>query len=265
MSTSNSIPSWIQNRILSFFNRAQNINDILDGTIQDDPSNGPGNTMGQTLAARILRERNNLPWQRFTTFQQLDDIRGVGTGTIQDLVYSFGTTADEAFKQAMYSTGTIYPVNWPLEYFRYEIADQAAFNALATNEQNLRTFIVDKVSTESQNNNVQAASIAAMTGEVTSAYIDSFSNSTPEAGYAFALWFYRFDADNWFSWERIQERTLAYFDYHQGGATWQMDFYLFKGFVNRGIVPPGISAKDLPVTVNWAEQTVSFWISALYD
>ena len=44
-----------------------------------------------------------------------------------------------------------------------------------------------------------------------------------------------------------------------------MDLHFFKGFRNRGIISPGISPADLPVVINWAEQTITFWVSALYD
>ena len=100
---------------MGFFNWARNVEMVLDGTIQDNPADGPGTTLGRTLAARILRERNLLPNRRFTDFDQIDQIKGVGPGTIQDLVYSFGTSADEAFRKAMYERGTIYEENWPLE------------------------------------------------------------------------------------------------------------------------------------------------------
>jgi hypothetical protein len=206
-----------------------------------------------------------LPFRRFTDLQQLDDIRGVGAGTLQDLVYSFGTTAAAYFKREMYASGTIYETNWPLEYFRYELPDAAAFNALANDVTALRTFVIDKVQTESTAKGLPSSATNQMVQELQSAYPDYYSNGSYEAAYALALWFYRFDADNWFSWARIQEQTTAYFDYHMGGNPWQMDLYLFKGFVNRGLVPPGISAKDLPIVVNRAEQSVTFWISALYD
>lgn len=56
---------------------------VLDGTIQDDPADGAGRTMGPVLAARILREKAKLPRRRFTDFEQLDNIKGVGEGTIR--------------------------------------------------------------------------------------------------------------------------------------------------------------------------------------
>ena len=259
------IPLWIQNRIVGFFNWARNVNMLLDGSIVDDPSDGPGTTMGPTLAARILRERNLLPNRRFTDLQQIDQIKGVGPGTIQDLVYSFGISADEAFKASMYESGTIHVENWPLEYFRFTVEDQQTFQNLAQDNAQLRAFILDKVAGVCAARDVSAGNTQAMLDTLANAYIDDFSNSTQAAGYALALWFYRFDADNWFSWEQIQIQTLAYFSHNSNTYPWMMDLHFFKGFENKGIISPGICPKDLPVVVNWAEQSLNFWISALYD
>ena len=259
------IPLWIQNRIIGFFNWARNVDMILDGTIQDDPSDGPGRTIGRSLAARILRERNLLPNRRFSDLEQIDAIHGVGPGTMQDLVYSFGQSADETFRNAMYDNSVIYVENWPLEFFRYEIEDQETFSQIAQDQEQLRQFIIDKVELVADERGVDSNDKAAMLTDLDSAYIDLYSNSTPIAAYALALWFYDFDADNWFSWERIQEQTIAYFDHNSNTYPWFMELHLFKGFTDRGIIQPGIVPDALPVVTNWAEQSITFWVSALYD
>lgn len=263
--SANDIPTWVKNRILGFFNRARRVSDIVNGTIQDDPADGPGNTMGPTLAARILREKNNLPRRRFTDFDQLDSIQGVGPGTLKDLAYSFGVSADEAFQKSMYESGTIYEGNWPLEYFRYTLDSQKEFNELANDREQLRAFIVEKVEAVCRECGVAADKTKEMVEALKAAYIDDYHNSSPTAGYALALWFYEFDADNWFSWEGIQEQTIGYFEHNMNSYPWFMELHFFKGFRNLGILSPGICPEDLPVVVNHAEQAVTFWISALYD
>ncbi|PHN04873.1 hypothetical protein [Flavilitoribacter nigricans] len=259
------IPLWIQNRIIGFFNRARNVDMILDGTIRDDPADGPGKTMGRTLAARILRVRNELPRRRFSDLAEIDRIAGVGTGTLQDLVYSFGVSAAEAFRGSMYESGTIYEGNWALEFFRFPLEDQQEFESIARDEKELRQFVLEKLTDLLQERSVGAKAAEAMLTDIRTAYIDQYSNSTPAAAYALALWFYEFDADNWFSWERIQQQTIAYFEHNASTYPWLMDLYLFKGFRNKGIIPSGICPEDLPVVVNWAEQTITLWVSALYD
>ena len=266
MPNSNNIPHWVQSRILAFFNNARSVDDILDGTIQDDPSDGPGNTMGRTLAARILRVRNEIrPFRRFMEFSQLDDIKGVGEGTLKDLVYSFGTSAAAAFRNRMYDDSVIYEANWPLEYFRYEFDDSEAFNELAHDKEAFRSWVAERIAEISTEREVDVEKRDLMVADINNAYIDTYHNTIPAPGYALALWFYEFDADNWFSWERIQEACIFYFDYYSGSHPWDMELRFFKGFTNRGIIQPGISAEDLPVVVNWPEQAITIWFSELYD
>jgi len=259
------IPIWIQNRIVGFFNWARNIDMVLDGTIKDDPSDGPGNTLGKTVAARILREKTKLPKRRFTDLEQIDNIKGVGPGLIKDLVFSLGISADEAFQNSMYNSGTIYRENWPLEYFRLTIDDKEEFEQIANSQDLLRKIILRRVEIAAVENGVGREKVEEMQDALRTAFIDSYHNSTPAAGYALALWFYEFDADNWFSWEGIQEQTLGYFNHNGDVYPWFMELHFFKGFRNRGIIPSGISPEGLPVVVNHAEQSITFWISELYD
>ncbi len=259
------IVPWIADRILGFFNAARSVDDVLDGTIQDDPSDGPGRTISRTLAARILRTKATLPRRRFTTFEQLDDISGVGPGTIQDLIYSFGTTAAEAFQRAMYDENVIFRENWPLEFFRFTIEDQEEFQQIIQDEVLFRTYVCDRVSELCEAREVGEADTSTMLGEIEKAYIDTYNNSTPAPSYAMALWFYEFDADNWFSWERIQEQTERYINHHMESNNWEMELRMFRGVQQRGIIPIAITPTDLPVMVNWPEQSVAIWFSTLYD
>lgn len=265
MSTSSQVPNWVANRILAFVNRARSVADLLDGSVQDDPSDGPGRTLGPTVAARILRHKASLPRRRYTTFAELDDVQGIGPGTIQDLVYSFGTAADQAFQNDMYAKPIIYKENWTLEFHRTAFEEQGSFREVVQDEKALRNWLVAQLGELGASRATTATQISNMQAAVSSAYVDRYSNSTPAAAYAFALWFYEFDADNWFSWERIQEACLAYFDYHMAGYPWEMELYLIKGFRQNGLIRNGITPDDLPVVINWAEQSISFWLSALYD
>lgn len=258
-------PAWVESRILGFFNQAQNVSDILDGTIQDDPSDGPGGTMGPTLAARILRTRNTLPRRRFTEFQQLDDIRGVGPGTIKDLIYSFYNPAAKAFRDSMYDNSIIYEANWTLEYDTTHVADEEAFGKLAYNDDAFRGYVVNRMQQLFKEHDVDEKRGETMLESLRNSYIDSYNNSSPTAGYAFALWFYEFDADNWFGWETIQAQTIPYFEYHMDSRESEMHLRFFKGFPLMGIIRPGITPEDLPVVLNFQERAITIWFSALYD
>ena len=258
-------PQWVLNRIMGFFNQARSVEDLLDGTIKDDPADGSGNTMGPTLAARILRERSALPRRRFTEFSQLDSIQGVGNGTLDDLFYTFNVTAAQAFQKSMYDSNTIYRDNWPLEYFRTTFDDPSTFNDLVNNEALFRTWVADKIAAICAEKGVSESDCEHMITQINTAYIDSYHNTTQAPGYALALWFYKFDADNWFSWLGIQTQCVQYFNHHMGGFPWAMELRFFKGFRQKGIMPAGINPPDLPVVVNWPEQAITIWVSTLYD
>ncbi|MCB0575738.1 MAG: hypothetical protein KDC61_14360, partial [Saprospiraceae bacterium] len=91
----------------------------------------------------------------------------------------------------------------------------------------------------------------------------AYHNSTEEGALAFALWFYRFDADNWFSFERMFQQTSALFGYH-AVPLWEMEMRFFKGFKHR-IFTKLIAPPDLPVLVNYPEHKVTLWVSGLAD
>lgn len=260
------MPEWLEKRILAFFNQANNVGQILDGTIQDDPSDGAGKTMGRTLAARILRYKNEIrPFRRFMEWEQFDNVPGVGEGTIKDLIYSFGTTAAEAFRKRMYEDNVIYESNWPLEYFRFEFENKEEFHDLIYDEEAFKGWVCERVAQICTERGVATEKKDLMLADIANAYVDTYHNTIPAPGYALALWFYEFDADNWFSWDRIQEVCGSYFDHHSGAYPWEMELRFFKGFVQRGIIQPGITPEDLPVVVNWPERAITIWVSALYD
>jgi hypothetical protein len=102
-----------------------------------------------------------------------------------------------------------------------------------------------------------------LTSSIQTAYVDAYHNSTEEAAYAFALWFYRFDADNWFSFNRMFEQTAAFFGYHNTPFS-NLELRLFKGFDNHVFLNL-ITASDLPVTVNDAERRITIRVVGLAD
>lgn len=263
MNTPQPIATWIEQRILYFFNTVQHVHEIT-GTLMDNPTDGSGRTMGNSTASRVLRVRNSLPNRQFRTFAELDQIPGVGPGTIRDMVFTFGIAADTAFRNDLYDEGVLME-NWALEPVSVHIADKARFAELVRDEAALRAYLVEYIEALGNEHELPQQAVNSMTDALKTAYIDRYHNSTTAPAYAMALWFYRFDADNWFSWEEILEHTQGYFEYHQTGYPWEMELLLFKGFEQQGIIEPGISPRELPVVLNTPEQVVTMWFSALYD
>jgi hypothetical protein len=257
------VAPWIIYRILNFLNDAQSTDDII-GAVFDDPSDGVGNTIGRTIAAKILNKKNSLPYRRFTTIEELADIKGLGQDKFQDLVYTFGVSAADAFRSSMYDDGIIFESNWDLFNYTTHFEDKEKFLAIANQEEEFRLFVartVEKMCLERNEKNIDDC--RDYSKNLLESYIDTYFNSTPAAEYAFALWFYLFDADNWFSYDMILEQVGEYFGYYTG-YPWEMELKFFKGFDHQKLLP-GITPLDLPVVVNYPEQAITVWTSALYD
>ncbi len=106
---------------------------------------------------------------------------------------------------------------------------------------------------------------------VKTAYIERFEDPTLSA-VTFAAWFYRLDPGNWFSFDRMFEQTLAYFEYYVPKYSFQevrygstIELIAFKGVPGTIIEPAGTAAPDLVTAANYPEQSITVWMSSLYD
>jgi hypothetical protein len=256
------IAPWVANRIVHFFNTVQKPAEIVEG-IMDDPGDQENTAFRQSLARRILKVRESLPLQRFTDLAQIDAIQGVGPDKMEDLAYTFGVGASEAFENALFENGLLME-NWTLLRYEWEAEDEAAYRAIIDNPEAFRETVHNlamRAAMETAGHSETEAK--SLTNSLRTDYIDAYHNSTEEAAYAFALWFYRFDADNWFSHKAMFEQTNALFNYHSDPFT-NMELRLFKGFDNN-ILLSLITNLDLPVTVNDAERIITIWVVGLAD
>jgi hypothetical protein len=84
--------------------------------------------------------------------------------------------------------------------------------------------------------------------------------------YAFTLWWYKFDQDNWFSFEQMREAVGFYLDYYAYfNAANEQQLVLLKGFPNSlalGLLCP---VAELPVVLNPIERGITIWTAELYD
>ena len=258
-------------RILDFFNRVREVSDITNTLIEDDPSDGPGRTIGPNLASRILRTRSDQAFNRFDTLEQLDAIEGFGEGTWKDLVYTFGRTAAKAFRDSVYRNELIFEENWPIWMFEFPIEDPEEFDELSGLESTFRSFVSQKLSEISQNEEVIESLAQSAIEGVLQAPMDRFEDQTL-AAHTFAIWFYRLDPGNWFSYDRMLEQTAAYFSYYTPKYAFQevrydgiLELINFKGVPGTILDPAGTAAPDLITVLNYPEQKVTIWMSTLFD
>ncbi len=95
------------------------------------------------------------------------------------------------------------------------------------------------------------------------AYIDGYESAFL-GSYALALWFMKFDEDNWFSHDRVLEKTRAYL---QPDLPWntRQELRLFKGLCAQGLLTEAISPPDLPIIINHEERTITILSGELRD
>lgn len=250
------------NRIVRFFNSVQTAFEIVKG-VKDDPGDNETIIFTTSVAKRILEVRNSLPSARFESLEQIDAIRGVGPDKMEDLTYTFGRPASESFESNLFEKGLLYD-NWTVIRYEYASETDEAHRAIVDNPTEFRNTVHRLAARASMETQGYASDEAErLTSSVLTDYIDTYTNSTQEAALAFALWFYRVDADNWFSFDRMLVETTWFFDYHSDPYS-PMELRLFKGFDNSALLNL-ITPKDLAITVNDAERVITLWVVGLAD
>jgi hypothetical protein len=258
------IEDWVATRILNFLNYTRAASKIVE-TIQDDPNSGApgeGASIGETVAARILAKRNSLPNRRFSSISELEGIQGFGEDKMRDMIYTLGVRAADAFRDGLYEKNILLE-NWNLEHHTYYFPDEEEFNFTANITPNFTNFVAHQVNqlVSERKNNELAGYLAERL--IFESYQDAYDISHI-ASFAFALWFYHFDQDNWFSFERMRLEIERYLGHYIRPHD-DLRFVLFKGFPNGATLVKGITTPDLPVVINRPERAISIWTSELFD
>ncbi|MEL6594107.1 MAG: hypothetical protein AAFQ68_28645, partial [Bacteroidota bacterium] len=153
--------------------------------------------------------------------------------------------------------------NWDVDHHTVQIPQLDKFRQITSSAASLAEFVATQIQTlvQKEKKNRTLAKLAAQS--IRSAYPEHYSEAYL-ASYAWALWFFHFDADNWFSFDSMRLRIETYLStfYY---ASDDISLYLFKGFDNNGTLTDGIGVLDLPVTVSYAEQSISIWWATLFD
>ncbi|MBV6653935.1 MAG: hypothetical protein KI786_09290 [Mameliella sp.] len=249
----------MEQRLLEFINRIDDAS-ALSEAIRDRNQKG-GTGLGEKVAERIIDARSGLSGRRFQSLDELSTVPGLGEDKILDFIHAFKQPAAQAFRSNMYS-GVILS-NWELEYFTSIFEDEAEFQEVIDSKSTLAEFVGDQVEQISLErfSNSKAAELA---GELVERCYDEHFPDSHFGAYALALWFYQFDADNWFSFGRVQEEIEKYLNYY---PNWEdrLELHLYKGFDNTGILVDPITQVDLPVVINRGEQAITIWTCQLND
>lgn len=256
------IKPWIEARILDFLNRAQSVKDITQGhAIVDNPETGHGYTIGVTVAQRILDKRNSLRSRRFKSIHDLEGIKGLGIDKINDLVFSFGVPATESFRDSLYDG--ILMENWTVTDFTTHFEHKPSFLEIVNNASNFRDWIGWRYQEIRTEKGIPAPQ-AQLEGRLLRQSFLEVYDIEHYGAIALAFWFYHFDADNWFTFERMRQVCEAYLTYYPG-FDFRQELRLFKGFKQQGLQATSNTQGMLPVVINYAEQAITIWEAVLND
>ncbi|MEM6804241.1 MAG: hypothetical protein AAF696_22745 [Bacteroidota bacterium] len=244
--------------MLRFLNQAFRPQDIINRVLIKDESEGKDYGIGAVVAGRIIRKRKTLPRWRFTELSQLNDIKGFGQDKLEDLAETFSLNSAERLLYIIRTSPILYE-NFPFTYWAITFEDDKSFKAATESEDRLRSLVKSQISNLSTRQELSNENQQKAQDQIQHAYIEEF-NTAFLGAYAWAVWFYGFDADNWFGFDQMRIPLEAYLSESDAEPM----FYLFKGFEN-SLITRGITVLDLPVVVNPAEKTVYLWTAELFD
>eukprot|EP00735_Rhodelphis_limneticus_P014688 TRINITY_DN875_c0_g1::TRINITY_DN875_c0_g1_i1::g.25388::m.25388 TRINITY_DN875_c0_g1::TRINITY_DN875_c0_g1_i1::g.25388 ORF type:complete len:233 (-),score=31.29 TRINITY_DN875_c0_g1_i1:85-705(-) len=150
----------------------------------------------------------------------------------------------------------LLPTNWELKYWTFCPED---FAKIVETRDVLTTFISNKtfeICFQLGNRKDACQRGSEYVKDQSCPQVENFNF----AGLIFGTWFYRFDMDNWFSFDTMWGKCSSYL------AHFEQEFYLFKGFYHaKRLNTYDYGPTDLPVVIDHAEKSITLWTAALHD
>ncbi len=255
------IEPWILKRIIAKLNTFTTAGEISKA-VKDNPATGYGGyDIGETVAQRILDRRAEMPSDKFTSIGQLKAVSGLGDDKFGDLVYSFGNPSAELFRSEMYDR--IIGYNWNLSFHRVEFADQDEFLALVDDMSVFREWMVYTIAELAEKRTGNCEVFEKVMNQISNATVEAYPNGHI-ASFVLALWFYRFDQDNWFTFDAVREVTENYLEFFTNPME-RTELRMLYSFENQGLLAQPVTVNGLPVVVNYAERAITIWSAELID
>lgn len=250
---------WVLQRLLAFLNSVRQPSDLTESPlIKDDPATGSGYAIGEKVAAQIIRHRASLPRRRYQERAEILAVPGLGKDKLHDLLKSFAVPADTAFLQAL--RGGILYDNWELSPQTIHFQSLEDMQARLGHLDGLRSEIGQLAAPRHHTGDVAAQ--RAFRLRCRQAYVTSFTDSHL-AAFQFAYWWYTFDQDNWFSFERMRQACETYLSYHSGQQRGME--YVQLQLYNESLRNEITSAEILPAVLNYPERSLTLWWAVLND
>lgn len=219
--------------------------------------------VGIIVARRIIRKRRTLRGRRFTRLTQLNGIPGLGQEKFDDFTDAIRISSAQSLVQELYGEEILFE-NWRLKFHAIELETEEAFLANTKDFHTLRKIVAENIQFLADDGTPEGA-LEEARDQINSLefFMDGYQ-SGHVASYVFAVWFYRYDEDNWFSFERIRAPLEAYLgeSYH---SEWRPIFNVLKGFDNQLILKDNATLPDLPIVLNQEEKSIYLWSVQLFD
>ncbi len=253
------IPEWAEKRLLQFLNRVQTPEDILNHPdFQDDPESGSaqGYRLGEQTVQNILDSRNTSSTRRFSSVEDVLAVPGLGEDKLQDLLHSFALTADDAFVKALFNE--LIQDNWELFPLAIDYPSEESFRQVVDQAESFRRAVAPVYAERFSYYSREAQRELQM--RVHRSHQENYFEAHL-ASFPFAFWWYQFDQDNWFSFERIRGFCEDYLNYH-GNEAMQFRMIHLGSFES---IEDFRRSHVIPVVVNYAEFRVTIWDAQLND
>ena len=253
-------PEWVLRRVLDFLNAARSAEQILAAPeLKDDPDSGSssGYVIGEKVAKNIIEHRRRLPRRRYQSRADILAVAGLGEDKLNDLLHSFNTSADETFRNQLFDG--ILLDNWELHPLEQTFDSLADLRLTADGLDRFRLAVAQMMADREEPGYRPRRHFF---GNWRTAYVASY----PEAhlgSFAFASWWYRFDQDNWFSYEKIRLACECYLGHYGHGAD-GLEFRLLQLY-NESPNNEITRSEMIPVVVNYAEAKITVWDAQLND
>lgn len=249
--------------VLDFLNQAKTAEDLTEiERYRPDLSKEvlASYSIGPQGAQNLLDARDALPAKQFNSLEEVLAVKAIGEDKVLDIIEFIWLPTEEIFRQELFRQ--VLGGNWVVDYWRYPMS-QEAYERLEENSSLLQDFVASKIQdiARQRTDNFVIGSLAKALLRTT--FPDRVESLT--ALTQFASWWFRFDEDNWFSFERISEVIDPFLNYYNRGRATYIDPVFYRGFQNGGTVADGITPDDLVVTLNPAEMAVTIWGISLFD
>ena len=252
------IESWKLRRLFDGLNLYNTAEGLAKAVEAEFPA---GYQFDRIVAQAILDTRARIPGAQYDSIAQLEKVPGLSEAEFQDMVAAFGLPAAELFVRNMYD-GVILE-NWQLQYERIAFPDEITFQETVNDPDEFQSWLLKQVGMLASARTGMTSTRRQAKKSLRKACPETFASGNV-ASYALALWFYRFDQDNWFSFNQVRTEAEKYLDYFTLFDE-RTELRLYTGFDNSGTLATAITVTGLPVVVNYAERAITIWSASLFD